>query len=94
MEARRIKVGTNPLKRETREQYVAHTSRRKTKERWRRKQRPPFFFRNNAADYQLASTDQLNGTLTIRAVVEGRPRVIFIDTGSNISLIQPGAQLT
>jgi hypothetical protein len=43
MEARRIKVGANPLKRETREQYVARTSRRKTKERWRRKQRPTSF---------------------------------------------------
>jgi hypothetical protein len=34
--------------------------------------------------------NQLNGAPTIRAVVEGRPRVILIDTGSSISLIEPG----
>jgi len=32
----------------------------------------------------------LNGAPVLRSIIEGRPRVILVDTGSSISLIQPG----
>ena len=34
--------------------------------------------------------DYLNGAPVVRSMIEGRPRVILVDTGSSISLIQPG----
>ena len=34
--------------------------------------------------------DYLNGAPVVRSIIEGRPRVILVDTGSSISLIQPG----
>ena len=34
--------------------------------------------------------DYLQGAPVVRAVIEGRPRMILVDTGSSLSLIQPG----
>jgi len=35
-------------------------------------------------------TGYLNGSPDIRCIIEGRPRVILVDTGSSVSLIQSG----
>jgi hypothetical protein len=34
--------------------------------------------------------DYLNDTPVVRAVIEGRPRAVLLDTGSSLSLVQPG----
>ena len=34
--------------------------------------------------------DYLNGAPVVRAEIEGRPRVCLVDTGSSVSLVQPG----
>ena len=34
--------------------------------------------------------DYLNGAPVVRSIIEGRPRVMLVNTGSSVSLIQPG----
>ena len=38
----------------------------------------------------VSELDYLNGTPVVRSIIEGRPTVILVDTGSSVSLIQPG----
>ena len=40
--------------------------------------------------HQLIPLDNLNGAPIIRVAIKGRPRIFLIDTGSSLSLIQPG----
>jgi hypothetical protein len=44
----------------------------------------------NAVEYQVVNLGDLNNAPVIRATVGGRQRIVLIDTGSSVSLIQPG----
>ena len=44
----------------------------------------------DAARNKESQLDYLNGVRVVRAVIGGRPRTVLVDTGSSISLIQPG----
>ena len=47
-----------------------------------------------AGNSQQIALDNLNGAPSIRVVIEGCPRILLIDTGSSLSLIEPGVRST
>jgi hypothetical protein len=52
------------------------------------------YLTKDTACYKECQVDYLNVAPIVRAVIEGRPCTILLDTGSSISLIQPGVSVS